>query len=191
MKARLTFITEVLGTQPGNPEVFQDYVASKNPDAEPEELGTTVEEVEKKSTLFRRDASGNLCLVDYMIKGHIKAVGSAISQRRKAADKTPWTAFKSRVDMNVHVFPRMISFGIQEPDGILERPLRAETARGPRVSLARSEMVNAGRSVEVEIITRGIITEAQIRECLDEGKFYGISQWRNAGYGRYEWEEVK
>lgn len=32
--------------------------------------------------------------------------------------------------------------------------------------------------------------EKLVREWLDFGKFNGIGQWRNAGKGRFKWEEV-
>ena len=107
--------------------------------------------------------------------------------------RNPWGAAKSKFDNFVFVFPRKISLGKKEPDGICERPLRAETMQGPRVSLARSEVVNAGISFdcEIQLFPGCPITDKMLRQCLDYGKFKGLGQWRNSGKGRFTWEEIK
>ena len=30
-----------------------------------------------------------------------------------------------------------------------------------------------------------------VKECLDYGQLRGMGEWRNAGWGRFTWEEVE
>lgn len=200
LRIRCTLLTELLGTLPGDPNIYTEYIQTRCP-ANVEDVPVNLdpdEEIEKKTTYFRRTKTGELCLADYMIKGHLKAMGEAIRKRiRKesgaptAATKSGWEAWVGNADQNVHVFPRLINLGVTQPDGIIERPLRAQTMHGPRVSLARSEMINADRTFEFEIHVRGGVSEEQILVALDEGKYTGYGQWRNAGYGRFIYEVLE
>ena len=70
---------------------------------------------------------------------------------------------------------------IKNIDGHLERPLRAETMQGPRVSLAKSEYLNEGWNFTATI---------RVKQMLDYGALKGLLQWRNAGYGSFEYEVI-
>lgn len=63
--------------------------------------------------------------------------------------------------------------------------------QGERVSLAISEQIPAGATVEFSIVMLSDDHEEAVREWLDYGRFSGIGQWRNSGKGRFTWEEVK
>lgn len=202
LQIKATLLTDMLGTQPNNTQLFEDYIKSKAPESiqDDEALNIDPEEViEKGTTVYRRSKSGQLCLCDYQIKGFIKTSGDTIRQRlnekkSKGSDnkipKSGWESWKSKVDTNVHVFPRLIELGKTRPDDILSRPLRAKTMQGERVSLARSEVIAADTVFYFEIVILGLIKKEQIIHCLNEGKYYGLGQWRNAGYGRFMYEIV-
>lgn len=97
---------------------------------------------------------------------------------------------KSKIENFLFVFPRHIWLK-EEVDGKLERPLRAETAKGPRTSLATSEMVkDATIEIELHLLPHGEITWKIVEELLDYGRYEGISQWRGASYGRFTWERI-
>jgi len=211
MKFRAKLTDRMLGTNPGNDGMFEDWIKGKRDEmaemaADEDCLGTVGEEVAKDTTIFRRDDEGYLCIPGYMIKGNLKSNGDTIRSRRavgKTKDdkgKTPksgWESWRSKVDNNVHIRPKLIRIlkpsenGTLEPiktiDGVVVRPLRAKTMQGERVSLARSEYVAEGSVIEFEIINRGagVVTDKQIIECLEEGEFYGLGQWRNAGNGTF------
>lgn len=199
MRVRLTLTEDLLGSNPSSEEVFADYVGSKAPDPAAEILAPAeiVEQLEKAATVFRRDPEGALYMCDYQIKGSLKSRGDAIRARLSAEkankeQKGQWGGIKGKIDNHVFIFPRVIRLmrdgkPIMKADGWLERPLLAATAQGPRVCLAKSEVIKAGVTLDLEIITRGVVSEKMIEEMLEEGKFYGLGQWRNAGYGRYEW----
>ena len=92
----------------------------------------------------------------------------------------------------IFVYPREIPYDLHGMKmDYCERPLRAQTPMGERVSIAKSESVPAGSTVEFEIECLDDKLEDMVRECLDYGKKRGLGQWRNSGKGRFEWEEVK
>lgn len=204
MKIRITLTEDMLGTKAANKDVFADFIASKAPDGDlrKEELDTAEHREEAGTTIFHRDpATGQLMIWDYQVKGFLKEAGNIMRQAeedpgtdeatgKKARKK--WGNAKSKIDNFIFVFPRKIILGKAKPDDICERPLRAETMQGPRVSLARSEVVGSGTSFECEIriFPGSPITEEMVRACLDYGALKGLGQWRNSGKGRFTWEEI-
>lgn len=203
MKIRITLIEDILGTKAANKDVFADFIASKAPDddARKQELDTAEHREEAGTTIFHRHPeTGQLILWDYQIKGFLKEAGDVLRQAEEdpgedesgKKKRKRWGAARGKIDNFVFVGPRMIQLGKTKPDAICERPLRANTMQGPRVSLARSEVVNAGTTfdVEVTVLPGSPITEKMIRDCLDYGRFKGIGQWRNSGKGRFTWDEA-
>lgn len=194
LKARLTFIEEILGTASNNPEIHSEYIASKAPDAkstaeEVEAIG--VEEViEKSMTVFPRNEEGNPILWDYQIKGFFKDAAGVL-KRVPGTKASKIKAYKKEIDGLLFVFPRMIPLNMPTKLGSCERPLRASTAQGERIALANSETAPAGTTIDIEIqcMTKDMYDLA--KECLDYGILRGIGQWRNSGKGRYKWEEIK
>ena len=101
-------------------------------------------------------------------------------------------AYKKAIDGLIFVYPREIPYDLHGLKmGYCERPLRASTPQGERVSIAKSESVPAGSTAEFEIECLDPSLEAMVRECLDYGTKRGLGQWRNSGKGRYTWEEIK
>ena len=66
----------------------------------------------------------------------------------------------------------------------------AQTAQGERISLANSETIPAGATIEftVQCLVDGDMDA--VVEWLNYGKLRGMGQWRNSGKGRFNWEEV-
>ena len=81
---------------------------------------------------------------------------------------------------------------VDDVDGIEERPLKAMTAQGPRVSIAKSEVIKSKRDklvqFEVWLYKNKEITWEILEALMEEyGRVNGISQWRNSGYyGAFE-----
>ena len=73
--------------------------------------------------------------------------------------------------------------------GLCERPLRADTAQGPRVSVCRSETVPAGSVIEFDVAILSKELVPYVEQWFDYGKLRGLGQWRNSGKGRFEWQE--
>ena len=193
IKVRLTFTEEALGMMPADKEIHETYIASNAPDApsmEEEIAAVGVEQViEKTMTVFPKLEDGTPFIWDYQVRGFFKdAIG--MLRRVKSTKCSKLTAYKKIVDGLVFVNERKIPINCSGPMGDCQRPLRAETLQGPRVALAHSEPVPAGSTCTFTINLLDDTLEAAIRECLDYGKLRGMAQWRNAGKGRYVWEEL-
>lgn len=197
MKIKITFIEPVLGSQPADPEVYSKFIAANAPDAktmkeEIEEMGKTKYE-EKTMTVFPRTADGKPCILDYQVKGFFKDSCSAL-QKMKDEDMSRESckikAFKKVIDGNVFTYPRKSEIIFDGEISNLQRPLRAQTMQGERICLANSEMIPAGAYFFATIKFPDKL-EPVIREWLNYGELKGLGQWRNAGWGRFKWEEVK
>lgn len=184
---KITFITPVLGTQPQR-DVASEFIASKfvnNAGELPSDEAVTLpEQMEKGTTAFHK-LDGSPILYDYQVKGFIKEAGRIFNGLHGVK------ALRSKIDNLLFVTPRRIPLHLPEGTAMtyLERPLRAETAQGPRVSLARSEMLPEGTWFEFDIeVYIGPISDDVIRDLMTYGARKGIGQWRNGGYGRFEFE---
>jgi len=199
MKIKITFTEEVLGTKAANKDIFQDFIASKHPSGTPQhdELDNAEHREEAGTTIFHREKElpG---IYDYQIKGFFKDACGSLNRMDKEyrGNLEKLTAYKTKIDGCIFVTPRFIPFiiatGVMDRVllGICERPLKADTAQGPRVSLCRSETVPAGTSIvfDIQILAKELVP--YVRLFLDYGKFRGLGQWRNSGKGRFTWEEI-
>lgn len=171
LRFKLTFQTPLLGCASGNPEIHQEFIASKAMDqAKSEEEVAAVakaiegkeplteqdiaEKVEKASTVFPKDENG-LHVWDYQVKGYFKeSIGVLIELGE--VDLSKWLV-KRAVDQFVFTFPRRIYLRnpegeiIKRPASTLQRPLRASTLQGDRIALARSELLPEGTTAEFEV----------------------------------------
>lgn len=193
MKVRLTFMEEVLGTASNDKEIHAEFIASKAPDAptrEEEIAAIGVEEaIAKGKTVFPKDENGHPFLYDYQIKGFFKNAAKAFGY---VGGSSKLTAYKSKIDNLVFVDERKIPFILQDgvEIGDCQRPLRAQTAQGERISLANSETVPAGTQVEFTITVLVDTLMSHVIEWLDYGKLNGIGQWHNSGKGRFTWIDI-
>lgn len=200
MKVKITLIEEVLGSSPSNEELLATYIASKAPTDEltSEEIDNIkAQNAEDRITIFPRQADGTPFIYDYQIKGMLKDSCKALAAAGKAGYPggkacAGLKAYKKLIDGLIFVSPREIPYNMNGMRmDYCERPLRASTPQGERVSIAKSETVPAGSTIEFEITCLDPKLEDMVRECLDYGKLRGLGQWRNSGKGRYTWEEVK
>ena len=200
MKVKITLIEEALGSSPSNEELLATYIASKAPTDEltSEEIDNIkAQNAEDRITIFPRQADGTPFIYDYQIKGMLKDSCKALAAAGKAGYPggkacAGLKAYKKLIDGLIFVSPREIPYNMNGMRmDYCERPLRASTPQGERVSIAKSETVPAGSTIEFEITCLDPKLEDMVRECLDYGKLRGLGQWRNSGKGRYTWEEVK
>lgn len=193
LKVKLTFTEEVLGTASNNPEIHDEFIASKAPDApsrveEVEALGVD-KVVEKDKTVFPKLEDGTPFVWDYQIRGFFKDTCSAL-RKVTGTKSSKIKAFKKEIDGLVFVKERKIPFKNYGKLGNCQRPLRGQTAQGERIALANSETVEAGSYIECTIVCLKDDLMGAVKEWLDYGVFRGLGQWRNSGKGRFEWEEV-
>lgn len=200
MKIRITLTEEVLGSSPSNDELLASYIASKAPtdDLTAQEVDNIkAQAAEERTTIFPKTADGTPFIYDYQIKGMFKDSCKALATAGKAGYPggkhcAALKAYKKAIDGLIFVSPREIPYNLHGLKmGFCERPLRAQTPMGERVSIAKSVSVPAGATAEFEIECLDEKLEDMVRECLDYGAKRGLGQWRNSGKGRFEWEEVK
>lgn len=193
MKVRITFTEEILGTACADPEVHERFIAKNAPDAptrkeEIEAVGVD-EMVERSTTVFPRDEDGTPMLWDYQIKGFFKNAAKAFNYIG-GTEKLP--AYKTKIDDLVFVKERRIPLRLPEGASVgnCQRPLRAETAQGPRTALANSESCPAGTVAEFTVMCLADGLMGNVIKWLDYGQLNGIGQWHNSGKGRYTWEDI-
>lgn len=193
MKVRLTLLEEILGTASNNPEIHSEFIASKAPDAksreeEIEAIGVDAE-IEKGMTVFPRNAEGNPIMWDYQIKGFFKDACGMLRKVTKSKS-SGIKAYKKEIDGLIFVQEREIPFIFDGAIGNCQRPLRAQTAQGERISLANSETIPAGAQIEFTIECLVDSDMSAVEEWLDYGRLRGLGQWRNSGKGKFSWEKI-
>lgn len=192
-KIKFTFTEALLGTVTKDPDIYKAYIASKAAltDNQLAEELATVEKVEEKGWTGFHMVDGQPILYDYVIKGFFKDACGML-RRVRGTESAKIKAYKKVIDGLVFVTPRQIPLNLNGLEmGTLERPLRAQTAQGERVALARSDTCPPGTTLEFTVNILGVVKEPLLREWLDYGKLRGLGQWRNAGFGRVEYTLTK
>lgn len=203
IKVRLIFTEPLLGTACNNPDVHEEFIASKAPTQQlsDEELAALdpAAEIEKAKTVFLR-TDEKPCLFDYQVRGFFKEIfGILIGLGEIPAGQCSHNGRKEAVDHRLFIKPRRIPIAGSLDD--FTRPIRMETMKGPRVALVTSErLTNAVCEFSVELLT-GLPTEGKkkanyftaddVREALNYGERVGLGQWRGSGgFGRFTWQEL-
>lgn len=199
---QLELLEDMLGTAPLDPEVYDGVVAPKARELGVregllrEEVGTLPEDPDQQKpgfTGFHRDSLG-VFLFDYQVRGCLKELANKMRHVFGVA------SMRDKVESYVYVAPRRIyvkdRYGhpIQEPSGVLKRPLRAMTMQGPRSTVVVSEVVPAGSRLDFELhifehtrsrSDKTEITPDVVLWLLKAGEFHGLGQWRTGGWGRF------
>jgi hypothetical protein len=140
----------------------------------------SIEEVEERGwTGFPRDQDGPF-MWDYQLKGFLCEAARTIGQIGETKQ------LQDKVKRYCFVKPRRIR--LPEPEEYMERPLRAQTAQGPRVALVRSDVIKAGASLEFHlwVLKGGKLSKSILKDVLEYGSLCGLLQWRTGGWGRFE-----
>jgi hypothetical protein len=207
LKFTAEFVEPMLGTVPKNKKIFTDFVQEKMGDFQgnspkteeemQEEIESCPDACEKAATGFHSDVFG-IFIYNYMILGNIKAnIACLISN-----GICKITAYKKTADLFCKVGPRKIRFyrdkdekPLMYADDTLERSIRAITAKGERVFLGKSDLIEKGTrfKFEVELIKndKGFTPEILV-QALKFSKNNGLGQWRGSGnYGQFKLLSVK
>lgn len=203
INVRITFLEGPLGTAPNDEDVYRNFIGSKAPDAESLEdevaaLGADAV-AEKGMTVFPRNADGQPIFWDYQIKGFFKDSCQMLSRiggkdetgkKRKVNESSKMTAYKKIIDGLIFVSPRQIPIAMSGDMSHCQRPLRANTMQGERVTLAMSEACPAASTISFTVSCLAPEHAAAVREWLNYGCLRGLGQWRNSGKGKFVWEEL-
>lgn len=190
LPVHITFTEGVLGTLPNDRTLMEAFIASRSADAatrEEEIAAVGVKEyVEKGTTVFARNVDGVPCFFNYQWKGYFKETCSFVKQI-SGTESELLTAFKKKIDGLVFIKDRFNP--IQLPDGLditlCQRPLRAQTAQGERISIACSEEIPAGSETDITVIVFDPKHIPLVQEWLEYGIFHGTGQWRNSSKGSF------
>lgn len=169
-----------------------------------ESLKETFKELDIKGTtvFFWDKVADRPCLGDHMIGGFLKAAAEAIGRTlpsRKAEVLHSISYTQSLINQHVRCESKFITFDKDiKRDGegnaaYLQRSLRAMTAQGPRISLSRSEVVEAGAKLcfVLKVMEGSKITEEVLSKLFSYGEFVGLGQWRNSGNGMFTFDISK
>ena len=201
-RIRVELIDEMLGTNPANKKIHEDFIGSKAPDAESREEELThlpaEEMVSKEMTVFYRDDDGQPAMACYHMYGFFKSACGYL-RKVKGSKSAAIKAYKKTIDGLIKVYPdasdkrgRYVTLHL--PDGTeignCQRPLRAQTMQGERVALANSETVPAGTWFECDICLLDDSLWSTLEEWLNYGEVNGLGQWRSSGKGSFTWSYV-
>ena len=194
MRLELTLTEPMLGTAPANPEIYSEFIEARRPRAmEADDETATLpldDEIAKGTTVFHKQ-DGDPFIYDYQIKGFFKDACGML-RRVNATESKKCKAYKKEIDGLIFGAPRRIMLAL--PDGagldICERPLRAQTMQGERVSLARSERAPVDTKLVFTLTLLNDSMEGLVVEWLNYGKLRGLGQWRNSGAGRFTWRRM-
>jgi len=198
IKVRVTFQEETLATCPGNTKVATDFIHSMAPDAmsREEEIAAhgADEVISKSKTIFPKE-NGKPFIWNYQWKGFMKDACGML-RRVPGMKSEKLKAYQKVIDGTLFVYPRKIFLElpegkkIQEVLGECERPLRAQTQQGERVTLAISETAPLGTKMTFDIKLMNGKLQGELEEWLNYGIDRGFSQWRNSGKGIFTWEKL-
>ena len=193
-------LTPILGSSPASKDIRTKFVISKAPtqEAQTDEEAIMRDLDEKGLTIFHTDALDRMCIMDYQVKGFLKQAMKTAKTQLNVSQPA------SKIDRLVFIEPRFIPLmrngkPIMEEDDILERPLRAQTMQGERVTLASSEMILDPWEATFEVTllpnsatkTSSAITFDTVETAFQYGMFNGLGQWRNASYGKFRFERIE
>lgn len=152
----------------------------------------------KATTVFFWDKEKNLpCIGDHMIYGFLKAAADSIARTKKEKKRgevlTSASYTQSLINQYIRADQEFITCDrdiIRKEDGTPKyqhRSLRAMTAQGPRVALAKSEMIPAGAQFifTLQVVKDCPITGDHLATMFNYGQQSGLGQWRNAGWGTF------
>ena len=192
LNVTLTLTESMLGSQPSDPEIADTYIASNAPDAKTrsEEIAAIGVDAaqEKAMTIFPRNEKGEPIMWDYQVKGFFKDACGCLSRVKTEGSETKSSklkAYKKVIDGLIFVKERQIPIIFDGKMTTCQRPLRAMTMQGERVTLAKSEEIPAGATLTFTIQLIDPSLEKVVLEWLDYGELRGLGQWRNSGKGRF------
>jgi hypothetical protein len=162
-------------------------------------LKETMKELEDKgiTCFLRNPETHKVCIGSHMILGFLKAATESISRtlpRKNGTIMNSCSYTTSIINQHINIYPDLIesSLDIKRDDKWTpiynQRSLRAMTAQGPRISLAKSEVLPKGSEFDftLQIMDDSPIKKEHIEKMLSYGSLKGLGQWRNVGHGQFE-----
>lgn len=213
IKVEIVLTQDAWGTVPLQTDIWHNYIAEKmkrdlkkggkltEEEINQEILETAggvinLDETKQGLTGFYRSDKGIPCYRDYQLKGFLK--NSAKVQKQFGVLKqlqnkvTNYLFIRGIGPARQFVLPDPIPHPVDEETGLLDlavRPIRCETALGPRVSIARSEFFPTGTKFVFEIESLlGVFSLDNVKKLLDYSEFAGMGQSRQNQQGMFTYK---
>jgi hypothetical protein len=186
---------EPIAEAAGQPGVTVEERMAEEVATVPEE---TLEDIERKGwTTFHSDTNGKF-LYSYALHGFLKEAGRAVREHRGTKQ------LQDKVNRYVRPAPRRIYLPEEvienrpapvdrpliintETGLVCERPLRAHTAMGPRVTVVRSDVIVEGTCISFYLrVLKGGPSGPILADLFQYGIQSGLGQWRSGGWGAFE-----
>jgi hypothetical protein len=202
IESLLRTVEEVVGTSLTREEASQLFSGDKV-DERLSKLRDSLEGFESQgATVFFRDDKGKPCIGSHMIKGFLKAAGEAFARTMPTKNGTMLQSnayTSSIINQHVTVTPHFITASkdiLRSSDKkpkYLQRSLRVQTAMGPRVTLAKSEVLPAGTEFKfvIKVMSGSPFTKEIMEQLFSYGELSGLGQWRNSAKGQFEVVQIK
>lgn len=199
LKYKVIFTRDLLATAPNKADIWENFVTQNdevNAETLQEQIARTsaTEVAERGMTVFARDPeTGKPQVMGYTIKGFLKESAKALGLvNGTKASKIAAMKLHSMIDGNIAILEEFCDLYLPENTGVdkNERPLKAETMKGPRVALTSSEQVSRGTWFEVTIECDSYELVEIVQEAFDRGQHHGTGQWRSAGNGWFDFELI-
>lgn len=193
-----------------------DPIADAPPNGQPENRVDTllqqeeesIQELEDKGhTGFFEDERGKF-LLDYQVRGFLSEAARRLKEDSEGEDGESVKQLQDKIKGYVFIFPRCIRLPencrIEDFTGkpllvvtdkgiVCERPLRAQTAQGPRIAVVRSDVILAGSKInfELHVMKQSRLTPRILQMILSYGMYQGLGQWRSGSWGRFQVNEFQ
>jgi hypothetical protein len=195
-----------VGSDPESIESANGIAAGMIEETTADEAAESSPEDRLSVTGFSADpVTGRLHLWDFQVMGFLKGAAQNLDMKvagKRAAEvgagrqiqTLTWvfgadspSPFDRRLYLQRPSGPDEPAAYLTEPDGLMDRPLRAMTAKGERVSIAISEQIHppAFATCRVVLLRGNRLADDQIHELFTYGFFQGLGQWRSGGWGRF------
>lgn len=195
-------VDRLVGGIPRHPEIVRRWQEARWPDrpklidgdpATPEEaaartvelLGEQVhEEVAGIWTGFVEHPEGGLAIEGRQIKAMFKESANILRTMIKINGKI--IPLRARIAERVFVAERLISLGLAQPTGTIERPIHVMTAQGPRTALKRTDYVDDAKiTCHLKVLQDGLITQSILDQILTHASLNGVGTDRSQGAGTF------
>lgn len=198
LHCRGTFLDEVLGGWPSDPQIFSTYVASQAPDAmtfkeEVEAFGE--EDVEMNNTyIFPKDKTGKICVLSYQFRGFLITAAQALKRAGLMEITAHEKVITQLIKISASPKPGKIEkwIPLHPPKGtatyLRQRPIRVKTPQGENTALASSEALPADTTFEFYVHILSEKYKNAVLSWLEYGWISGLLQWRNSGCGQFRTE---
>lgn len=190
--------TEILGTRPKHPDVMRRWLEEQSQPGQDElealakavvdseDAASAREDAEVDRELARWSGFPTDPETDEIFLYNYQFIGALKEWANKYREQFGIQNMRAKVASHVFIQPRCIYLGITHPDAVVERPLRAHTAKGDRIALVKSDALAVGTriSFEVHLVPHKEITAEVLQKLFLFGRYAGTFQWRGGGYGQ-------